>query len=354
SWYSWVFPRTRIDSDKNTELEFKTTHGGYRLSTSVGGTLTGRGGNLFIIDDPLKANEADLEAARTGVNNWYDNTLYSRLDNKNDDAIIVIMQRLHVEDLVAHVLEQEPWIHLTIPAIAEAPQQLVYGNGQIYERRVGDVLHPSRESREAIESAKRALGTYAFAAQYQQEPVPLGGGMIKLDWFQRYEAAPTRTGSDQIVQSWDTASKAEQINDCSVCSTWLVRTNNYYLIDVYRDRLEYPALKRRAIESAQRHHPDAILIEDKGSGTQLIQDLRASGSLHPIGVQPEGDKIVRMSIQSAKIEARQVWLPHSAHWLQEFETEIMRFPKGRFDDQIDSLSQFLRWITDRTLIQIFV
>ncbi len=116
-------------------------------------------------------------------------------------------------------------------------------------------------------------------------------------------------------------------------------------MDVHRARLEYPELKRRVVEEAQRHHADVVLIEDKASGTHLIQDLKHDGVVRPIAIQPEGDKVTRMSAQTAKIEAGYVLLPERAPWLQDFQTEILQFPYGRHDDQVDSLSQFLIWVS---------
>ena len=122
--YGRLFPNTRISPAKDTELEFATTLGGNRLATSVGGTLTGRGGNLIIIDDPLKPQDASSQAARESTNQWYANTLLTRLDNKTQDAIVVVMQRLHLDDLVGHLLDQDGWTHLCLPAIAEYEQRI--------------------------------------------------------------------------------------------------------------------------------------------------------------------------------------------------------------------------------------
>ena len=141
------------------------------------------------------------------------------------------------------------------------------------------------------------------------------------------------------------ASKASELSDYSVCTTWLVKGNDCYLIDVVRERLEYPRLKKRILAEFVRHNSPTLLIEDTGSGTCLIQELRRAVRLIP--VKPEGDKITRMSTQSAKIEAGQVWLPEKAPWLDEFKTEILQFPKGRHDDQVDSMSQFLGWLDRR-------
>ncbi len=345
NWYRRVFPKTRIHPDKNTELEFMTTSRGFRLATSVGGTLTGRGGNLILVDDPMKPAEAMSDVKRETVRQWFDGTLYPRLDNKAEDKIILIMQRLHVDDLVGHVLEQEPWVHVNLPAIAETQQRVQIGPNQFIERALGDLLHPEREPRATLGHIKTTLGTYNFSAQYQQCPVPLGGALIKWAWFGTYPELPAKGPNDQIIQSWDTASKAEEINDFSVCSTWLEHDNCYYLMDVHRSHLEYPDLKRRVVQEAQRHHADVVLIEDKASGTHLIQDLGRDGVVRPIAILPDGDKVTRMWAQNAKIEAGDVLLPERAPWLQDFQTEILQFPRGRHDDQVDSLSQFLSWVS---------
>lgn len=199
-----------------------------------------------------------------------------------------------------------------------------------------------------LELLRENLGTYDFNAQYQQCPMPLGGGLIKWAWFQAYRELPSAGPNDEIVQSWDTASKAEELNDYSVCSTWLIKNKQYYLIDVLRARLDYPTLKKRVIEHARQHNTRTVLIENAGSGIQLLQDLHATSHLRPIGIRPEGDKITRMSAQSAKIEAGYVHIPVQASWLPEFQTELLQFPNGRYDDQVDSLSQFLRWAHEHT------
>ena len=138
---------------------------------------------------------------------------------------------------------------------------------------------------------------------------------------------------------------ARPLSDYSVCTTWHVVGKTYYLVDVFRKRLEYPGLKRMVSNLASRWAADAVLIEDKGSGTQLIQDLKHENILHAIAITPVEDKVTRMSAQSAKIEAGRVLVPASAPWLQDFQTEILQFPHGRHDDQVDSVSQFLGWVT---------
>jgi len=347
-WFKRVFPNTRIGHAKNTELNYVTTRQGSRYSTSVGGTLTGRGGNILIIDDPLKPEDAFSESKRSSVNEWFDRTLYSRLDDKREGVIILIMQRLHLEDLAGHVTAQEDWVHLDLPAIAECDEQIAIGPNQTYPRRAGELLHPAREPKEVLDRAKLVLGSFNFSAQYQQRPVPLEGEIVHWSWFETYNALPPVQPGDETVQSWDTAYKAEELSDYSVCTTWRVRDKHYYLNHVLREKLLYPDLKKKVIDHARDYQADVVIIENKGSGMALIDDLRRSGGIATlVSFDPESDKLTRMAAQSAKIEAHQVHLPASASWLDDFRAELLQFPKGRHDDQVDSLSQFLAWIGKR-------
>ena len=343
-WYRRAFPGTRLR--KSAEGELITTKEGSRYATSVGGTLTGRGGNLLIIDDPIKPDEAMSKTTRERARDWFNGTLYSRLDNKKDDTIILIMQRLHLDDPAGHVLEAGGWHHLDLPAIAVTDETIPIGYGQVHHRNIGDILHAAREDRVVLDDIKGRLGSFFFEAQYQQNPLPQDGQIIKWAWVKLSDEPYKRMFGDTIVQSWDTASKAGELNDYSVCTTWAVRDEDYYLIHVLRDRLDYPSLKRTVLENRDRFEADTVLIEDAGSGMALIQDLPSEG-LYPIEIKPEGDKVTRMSAQSAKIEAGHVILPKSAPWLGDLRAELTAFPNGRHDDQVDSIAQFLAWQTDR-------
>lgn len=343
-WYRKTFPRTQLHTDKNAQHEFMTTLRGMRLATSVTGTLTGRGGNLIIIDDPHKADEVLSDAKRQSTISWYRNTLVSRLNNKEKDAIILIQQRLHEEDLAGYLLESGDWTHLNLPAIAEDDEIVPLGINKSYFRKAGDPLHQVLENKETLERLQRELGSYTFAAQYQQRPVPVGGGMVKWDWFKTYEKPPGANVGDLIVQSWDTANKAEEIHDWSVCTTWLIQENRYYLLNVYRVRLEFPDLKRKILSEARRYQAKTVLIEDKAAGTQLIQDLRRDKTeLNIIPIIPTADKQTRMLSMTPPIESGKIYIAQEASWLADFRSEILHFPLGKHDDQVDSLSQFLEW-----------
>ena len=256
------------------------------------------------------------------------------------------MQRLHEDDLVGHVLGQEPWEVVRFPAIAEADEvhefETIWGP-RTFTRHQGEALHPEREPLETLDHIRRTIGEYNFAGQYQQTPAPLGGGLVKVDWFKRYNAKEKPESFDRIVQSWDTANKATELSDYSVCTTWGINGKNLYLLGLLRRRLEYPALKRAVREQQNLFNANAVLIEDKASGTQLIQELIVDGCHAVTRYQPEGDKIMRLHAQTAMIENGFVYLPETAPWLAEYLHEMTVFPKGKHDDQVDSTAQFLDW-----------
>jgi predicted phage terminase large subunit-like protein len=350
-WYRQLFPTTKFSRLKNTETEFATTQMGYRLATSIEGTLTGRGGDIIILDDPLKPIDALSDSKRERVNNAFLNTIMSRLDDKRTGVIIIVMQRLHEDDLVGRLLREAPdeWTVLSLPAIAEQEEAIQIGEQKYHVRRVGDLLHAEREPLSILQSLRAQLGSDVFAAQYQQAPVPREGVMIKRTWPRRYERLPEPNASTLKIQSWDTATTDSGQSNYSVCTTWLFQDKKYYLVDVFRERVDYPALKARALSLAKLHDPTAILVEDASLGRGLAQELEQVG-LPAIAVMPKSDKRARMSIQSAKFESGQVFLPEAASWLDALETELFSFPGGRYDDQIDSISQALAYEIPRELM----
>jgi predicted phage terminase large subunit-like protein len=344
-WYRRIFP-TRLAPHRQAVQEFITNRQGYRLATSTGGVLTGRGADIILIDDPLKPDEALSDAQRKTANDWFSHTLYSRLNDKRSGAIVIIMQRLHEDDLVGHVLAQEPWEVVCFPAIAEADEvhriETIWGL-RCFRRRQGEALHPEREPLDTLDRIRRSVGEYNFAGQYQQSPAPAGGGLVKVEWFKRYREDDRPERFDCIVQSWDTANKATELSDFSVCTTWGIKGKNLYLLSVFRRRLEYPALKRAVRDQQNLFEANVVLIEDKASGTQLIQELIADGCHGVTRYQPDCEKIIRLHAQTAMIENGFVLIPETASWLAEYLHEISVFPRGKHDDQADSTAQFLDW-----------
>lgn len=344
AWYQQDFPKTRISDRGNRATELETTAGGVRKAVSVGGSITGFGADLIILDDCMKADDARSAIIREETRNWFENTLLSRLNDKATGRIISIQQRLHEDDLPAYMLEKG-YEHLNLPAIAEREETIPVGHNRSHQRGVGDLLDPERESHEVLDKLRRDMGPAVFAAQYQQDPVAPEGNLIRMEWFGAYEEAPERHELLKVVQSWDTGMSAAPTSDFSVCTTWgfMRDCSKWYLLDVFRQRLDYPDLKRAVLSFRDRWKADKVLIEDAGSGKSLWQDLRASASLVPVMIRPDASKEERFTGCLGEVEAGNVLLPVAAPWLDDFRAEMKAFPAGRHDDQVDSFSQFVSW-----------
>ena len=337
---------TRLSPDRRAVEQFETVGGGSRIASSVGGTVTGRGGDFIIIDDPMKPEEALSETGRKTVLDWMRSTLVSRPNSKRNQRLLVIMQRLHEEDLAGYLMEQGGWETLALPAIAVEPEEHrfeVAGRVETVRRAPGEALHPQREPLEVLEQTRRDMGNLAFAAQYQQNPLPTEGNLVKRSWFREYGPADTYQ-LERIVQSWDTGSKTAAQHDYSVCTTWGMKAGNVYLLDVWRGKLEMPELCRKVIELHDRFNPERVLVEDKGAGIALLQALRSQYFHKGIPYLPKEDKLVRLHGVTPTIEGGYVFLPHSAPWLDDFLHELCGFPGAKHDDQVDSTSQALHWI----------
>src|SRR6202048_859398 len=296
-WYGRVFPKTKVSREKDTQYETMTTARGYRYATSLGGTLTGRGADLIVLDDPQKPEEALSEAHRNSAGQWFDTTLLSRLDSKSEGAVVMVMQRLHEDDLAGRLLEKGGWELLKIAAIAEQEERITVGRRRIHKRTADTVIDPRRESLEDLERLKQSMGELFFSAQYQQEPIPLAGNLIKAEWLKEYEIAPTYSNNDLLIISLDTAMKGTPLADYSVATVWLARGDHSYLLDLWRERVDYPELRRAVWRLREKYAGAALLVEDKGSGTSLIQDLRLE-NVTPIPINPEGDKVTRLAAVS--------------------------------------------------------
>lgn len=357
AWYQAAFPNLQIHRVADSDVF--TTKRGYRRTTSVGGVLTGLGGNLFVIDDPQKPVDAQSQPLRDSLNGWVSNTLMSRLDNKQTGAIIVVMQRVHLNDLTGYLTENsDGWTVLDLAAIAEEDEAIPIGDNETHHREAGEALHPERDSLAAWETVRKETGSEVFQAQYQQSPVPPGGAMIRRQWLRYYDVPPARTYYAKIIQSWDCAAKEGAQNSWSVCTTWMIVDKvNYYLLDVTRGRYEYPRLRQTALALAEKYNPTAIVIEEASTGIALGQDLKEMGRYRVRPVPVNRDKVTRLYVQAAKFEAGQVYFPRNAPFLPELEAELLTFPQGKHDDQVDSITQALdfkafgydvtmRWVRD--------
>ena len=336
--YQATFPAMRLDRD--TDREIVTTERGKRIATSIDGTLTGLGGNLIIIDDPIKLGDAMSDAVRERVIEWFRSTLLSRGDDKSETRIVVVMQRVHENDLVGYLQEQGGFEVLNLPSIATKTDSYDLGGGRIYTRLQGELLHPAHESVATLIELKREMGPIAFSAQYQQSPIPPGGTIIKRKWLTTYDYVGIQPG-DRIVISWDIALSEMETGDYSACVVLLIRNEVFYILEVLRGRFPFETLKKKIIDLKKRYHPSTLLIEESSISLGLIQSLREQ-SINVTTYKPDTDKRARLIAQTDLFDGKSVRLPQRAAWLEEFVAELLAFPAGH-DDQVDALTQGLAW-----------
>jgi len=338
--YQATFPGMVIERD--TDREITTTKRGRRYATSIEGTLTGLGGNLVIIDDPLKLGDVHSEAIRSRSIEWYRSTLVTRPDDKKAARIVLVMQRVHQDDLVGHLQEQGGFEILNLPAIAQQEETYYLGGGRDYTRQKRELLHPEHEPADVLAELKREMGPIAFSAQYQQSPIPPGGTIIKRKWLTTYDQIGSQPG-DRIIMSWDIALSEVESGDYSACVVLLKRGEVFFVLEVIRGRFPFETLKRKVIEVKQRYSygSPTLLIEDSPISRGLIQSLREQ-SINVTASKPDTDKQSRLIAQTDLFAGGSVRLPRRASWLEEFTAELLAFP-GRHDDQVDALAQGLEW-----------
>ena len=331
--YRLVFPWLKLQDDSKAKDEFRTTAGGIVYATGAEGTITGYGaskmrdsfGGAIIIDDPHKAGEATSPVMRQSVIDWYQSTIQSRL-NKPDGPIIIIMQRLHEEDLSGWLLNGgsgEKWEHLVIPARDES----------------GQSFWPEQFPPEMLDRLE-LTSPYVFAGQYMQRPAPLGGGIFKDEWWRFFDAMPPLKHRSIYA---DTAQKTKEQNDYSVLQCWgVTQDNQMVMLDMARGKWEAPELETMARAFWQKHNSQtyygplrAFKVEDKVSGTGLIQKLKREG-IPIVPIQRNVDKVTRAFDAAPYIQSGNVYLMRSTPHLADFLAESAVFPNGSHDDMIDA------------------
>ena len=317
--------------------DWETAAGGGLRAVGVGNAVAGYGALDLIIDDPVKSRkESNSPAYRQMVWDWYTDDLVTRLEPNG--GIVLQMTRWHEDDLAGRIIRSEEgkdWTIIALPAIAEANDPL--------GRAEGEALCPDRFELAQLERFKRVLRD-SFYALYQGRPVAQEGNLLKRGWFRYARVRPGAGDTTMVVQSWDTANKDSEVSNCpNVCHTWVVTRQAYFLVDRYRDWLTFPALKRVCLSKAAQWKVDVVLIEDKGSGQQLIQELRESTRLPVVPVLPRADKVTRFSAETIAYEAGLVYHLEDTEWLADYEAQVTSFPVTEYLDDGDALSQFLAW-----------
>lgn len=345
AWYQDAFPECRPEQP-NKLMDWYTTKGGNRLATSIQGSILSRGADIIILDDPNKGQEIYSKVIREKVKATYDQVISTRLNEPKIGKIICVMQRLHPEDLAGHLLSLEPWEEVVMPAIAIEREVWDLGNGETKVREPGELLQEFHVGRAELDLKRSMMGLLPFEAQFQQRPVPAEGGVVKRRWLQFYDEVPEPL--EFTLVSWDTASTLSENADWSVGTVWGVHEAKFYLLDVTRDRLETPDLRREIEATHRRYRADATIIEDDGIGRAIVQDLRrTSGACRPISIKPRYEKLARMEARAVMFETGQVFVPRHAEWLGTYLEELLSFPNSVKDDQVDSTSQALDYLQAR-------
>jgi predicted phage terminase large subunit-like protein len=350
--------------DSDAVEQWETTDKGGVFAAGVGGPILGKGWHLGLIDDCLKnAEEANSSVIREKQKEWLETTFMTReepwTNEDPDGAIVITMQRWHEDDVCGYLLQQEreaiddeedteKWHIVFFEAIKTNAKPNFPASCTVEPdwREEGEALCPERRPLHKLLKLKNRLersgkGRY-WEALFQQSPVPAEGNIVKMDWIKYYSVMPANP--TRIIQSWDTALKEKDLSDFSVCTTWYVTDNAYYLVDVFRKQIGSPELIRTAINLGEKWKPHLILIEDKGSGTGLIQHLREKTSLSVLEVEPKGEKMMRFETESDAFAAGKVFIPEVAEWQYDYKKEITDAPNGTNDDQCDSTSQFLNHV----------
>jgi predicted phage terminase large subunit-like protein len=350
-WYCKVFSNVRLT--KVTEGEVTTDQGGFRFATSVGGTLTGRGADFIIIDDPIKPDDARSDKARTATNEWYRSTLLSRLDDKERGVLTLVMQRVHVNDLTGFVEGERNFHKLSLSAIALKDEQIALGDGRVHLRKAGEALHPERESLKVLQQMRENVGAGIFNAQYQQAPDAPEGGLFKRKFFPFIDKLPTISLSAELIVSIDSALSTSASADYSAITFLLAQNGKFYVLNAERGHWDYEALKAKAWWYVKRYgraeRPVHFIVESAGSGISLIQHLSASagrgdGYLTCHHYDPKGDKVARAARTLPFFDEGRVVIvnrPGCNEWVEPFLNEFLSFPNGRYDDQVDSVVQLL-------------
>lgn len=339
---------TRASYIRTSDLFEVVGHKGSYRSTGVGGGITGQGADILIIDDPIKDRaEANSPTIREKLWDWYTSTAYTRLSPGG--GVIVMATRWHTDDLIGRLIQKmqegsgDDFNVITYPAIAEHDEP---------HRKTGEALHPERYDLEQLNAIRQTIGPQDWSALYQQRPVPEGGAVFKIDAFKRWNSTNLPPAFDQILGSWDMTFKDSKSSDYVVGQVWGRKGVDLYLLDLFRGQWDFTkTLEMFALMTAKYPRTHRWLIEDKANGSAIISVLKKQ--IHGITpITPTESKLERAYAVTPLIEAGNVYIPESATWLANFEDELLNFPAGAHDDQVDSMTQALNFARQHTVSTI--
>lgn len=339
---------TRASYIRTSDLFEVVGHKGSYRSTGVGGGITGQGADILIIDDPIKDRaEANSPTIREKLWDWYTSTAYTRLSPGG--GVIVMATRWHTDDLIGRLIQKmqegsgDDFNVITYPAIAEHDEP---------HRKAGEALHPERYDLEQLNAIRQTIGPQDWSALYQQRPVPEGGAVFKIDAFKRWNSTNLPPAFDQILGSWDMTFKDSKSSDYVVGQVWGRKGVDLYLLDLFRGQWDFTkTLEMFALMTAKYPRTHRWLIEDKANGSAIISVLKKQ--IHGITpITPTESKLERAYAVTPLIEAGNVYIPESATWIANFEDELLNFPAGAHDDQVDSMTQALNFARQHTVSTI--
>lgn len=333
-WYQQAFPGVALRVKRADLIE--TYAGGKVIATSFGGGFTGMGADLIIVDDPIRAQAAFSERQRERCIRTFDEGLRSRLDDPANGAIVVVMQRLHEEDLVGHLLAQGGWHELRLPLIAEVEHEIPLSADTRKLRARGSTIDPSRISIEIAQEIDRSVGSVIFGAQYQQDPQPAEGNLLRVGNMGTYPSALPLDDYDEIVIAVDTAIETGEANDYTACVVLGRWGHRIHVLRVERHRVSFTEQLLLVCQLNRVYRGAQVLIEAANSGRALIQQLRREHALHVTPVASRLSKEQRAVSVAALLENGDVCLPTAAEWLEGFLRELRTFPHGLNDDMVDA------------------
>lgn len=342
--YRKQFPEVVIRKGQDRADHFVVAGGGGVRATSKAGAMTGLGTHFLIVDDFHKANESLSPVERDNAIQTFRSTFLNRFDNLNDSRVVIVMQRLHEDDLVGWALRSGGWYHLNLPAYAVQDDNIPLPRSRTWHRRKGEVLAPSLISAEELERKRAEMGERQFGAQFQQDPTVAEGALIDWNWFGQYAERPPRSFFHKIVQSLDPAATDRAQSDYSAGLTWGFRDGEWYLLDLFRLQIAFNELTDRMLAWHRRWKADALIIEGASIGIALFEQARRAGLPGIIRAPvPRLSKQDRLAKASVQLQSGNFLLPAAAPWLEDFRRELLAFPDGRNDDQVDALSQFVEF-----------
>jgi predicted phage terminase large subunit-like protein len=336
-WFQEAFPNFKIGSS-DTQTHFDTTEGGFRFATTPGGAMTGIGADWIILDDPQKVSDMHHESSRNEGKRLLDDTVYSRFNNPKTGVLIIVMQRLHDDDLIAHVMRPgSGWELIKIPMMAEEDLYYPISENVRHCFKKGTFLQPTLFGQKEFDQLRNSMGTSNFYAQYQQSPVPPAGNLFDWKWFRPTLDPPEFS---EVIMSLDVAA-SNASGDYSAFTIWGHRDGNWYLMAAYRFQYELPEVRNTLLRLDKQYRPDLIVVDGVGVGQGLVQQLNYEGIRHIKGAKGSG-KVVDAEAIAPIIEGGRVFYLQNAPGLAAFREEVIAFPKGKYDDQVDSMVQFLK------------